>query len=48
VRALYVGRRQHAAWTSSPRAVLAGALYAGLIVTLALGMYATHVPQDRL
>ena len=48
VRALYVGRRQHAAWTSPVRTVLGAAVYAGLIVTLALGMYATHVPQDRL
>ena len=48
VRALYVGRRQGAAWTSPVRSVLGAAVYAGLIVTLALGMYATHLPQDRL
>jgi Zn-dependent protease len=48
VRALYVGRRQQAAWTSPVRAVLGGAVYFGLIVTLALGLYATHLPQDRL
>jgi Zn-dependent protease len=30
------------------RAVMGGALYAALIVTLAVGMFAAHVPQDRL
>ena len=48
VRALYVGQRQNADWTSPGRAVLGGAVYVGLIATLVLGMYATHVPQDRL
>lgn len=48
VRALNVGRRQHAAWTSTARTVLGGAVYAGLIASLVLGMVATHVPQDRL
>jgi Zn-dependent protease len=47
VRALHAGR-QNTAWASPVRAAVAGAIYATLIVTLALGMYATHVPQDRL
>jgi Zn-dependent protease len=48
VRALWIGRRQGAAWTSPVRAVAATLVYGGLIVTLALGMVATHLPQDRL
>jgi Zn-dependent protease len=48
VRALWVGRRQGAAWTSPVRAVAATVVYGGLVVTLALGMVATHLPQDRL
>ncbi|MEO5575401.1 MAG: site-2 protease family protein, partial [Gaiellaceae bacterium] len=48
LKALRYGRRDHVAWASSSRLAGGGVLYVGMIVAFALGMLATHLPQDRL
>jgi Zn-dependent protease len=48
VKALRYGSRERAAWAPQWRVAASTVVYGGLIVTLALGMWATHVPQDRL
>jgi len=48
VKALRYGSRERAPWAPQWRAAVSSAVYLGLIASLALGMWATHVPQDRL
>lgn len=48
VKALRYGSRERAPWAPQWRVAASAIVYGGLIVTLALGMWATHVPQDRL
>jgi Zn-dependent protease len=48
VKALRYGSREHAPWAPQWRVAASAIVYGGLIVTLALGMWASHVPQDRL
>ncbi len=48
VKALRLGHRERVAWAPAWRLVAGAAVYGGLIATLALGMVAAHVPQDRL
>jgi Zn-dependent protease len=48
VKALRYGSREHAPWAPQWRVAASVLVYGGLIATLALGMWATHVPQDRL
>ena len=48
VKALRFGHRERVAWAPAWRVVAGGVVYGGLIATLALGMVAAHVPQDRL
>ena len=48
VKALRYGRREHAPWAPAWRVPASAAVYFGLALALALGMLATHVPQDRL
>lgn len=48
IKALRLGNREHAPWSSPARVVTSGVLYGGLILALVLGMLAAHVPQDRL
>jgi Zn-dependent protease len=48
VKALRLGHRERLAWAPAWRLVVGGAVYAGLVAALALGMLGAHVPQDRL
>ena len=48
VKALRAGHRERVAWAPAWRLVAGGAVYLGLIAALAYGMYASHLPQDRL
>jgi Zn-dependent protease len=48
VKALRYGARERAPWAPQWRVAASAIVYGGLIVTLALGMWATHIPQDRL
>ena len=48
IKALRYGQREHVPWSSPARIGIAGLLYGGMIVGFALGMVATHFPQDRL
>jgi Zn-dependent protease len=48
VKALRYGSRERAPWAPQWRVATSAVVYGGLIATLALGMWATHVPQDRL
>ena len=48
IKALRYGQREHVPWSSPKRIGIAGLLYGGMIVGFALGMLATHFPQDRL
>src|SRR5688572_27962684 len=48
VKALRLGHRQRVACAPAWRVAAGAIVYGGLIATLALGMVAAHVPQDRL
>ena len=48
IKALRYGQREHVPWSSPARIGIASLLYGGMIVGFALGMLATHFPQDRL
>jgi Zn-dependent protease len=48
VKALRVGQRERVTWSSPVRALGSVVIYGGLALSLALAMFATHVPQDRL
>jgi Zn-dependent protease len=48
VKALRLGHRERVAWAPAWRVAAGAIVYGGLIATLALGMVAAHVPQDRL
>ncbi len=48
VKALRLGHREHVAWAPAWRVGAGAIIYGGLIATLALGMVAAHIPQDRL
>lgn len=48
VKALRLGHRERVAWAPAWRVGASAAVYGGLIGLLALAMYLSHVPQDRL
>jgi Zn-dependent protease len=48
VKALRYGSRERAPWAPQWRVATSAIVYGGLIASLALGMWATHIPQDRL
>ena len=48
IKALRLGHREHARWAPAWRVAASVVVYGGLIGALALAMYASHVPQDRL
>ena len=48
IKALRYGQREHVPWSSTARIGIASLIYGGMIVAFALGMLATHFPQDRL
>jgi Zn-dependent protease len=48
VKALRAGRREGLTWAPAWRLVAGSVVYGGLIAALAYGMYASHLPQDRL
>ena len=48
LRALRLGNREHAPWSSPARLAAGSLIYTGLVVLLILGMVATHVEQNRL
>jgi Zn-dependent protease len=48
VKALRAGNRERVPWSSPVRVAVGGALYGGLVLALVAGMFASHLPQDRL
>ena len=48
LKALRLGHRERVAWAPAWRVAAGAIVYGGLIATLALGMVAAHIPQDRL
>ena len=48
VKALRYGSRERAPWAPAWRVPVSAVVYFGLAAALAVGMWAAHVPQDRL
>ncbi|HWH06620.1 MAG TPA: site-2 protease family protein [Gaiellaceae bacterium] len=48
VKALRYGARERAPWAPRWRVPASALVYGGLVVGLALAMWASHIPQDRL
>ena len=48
LKALRYGRRERLAWAPSWRVGASALVYGALVAGLAVGMWAAHVPQDRL
>jgi Zn-dependent protease len=48
LKALRLGNRERAPWSSPARLTTGSLIYTGLVVLLVLGMVATHVEQNRL
>lgn len=48
VKALRLGHRERVSWAPAWRLVGGAVVYGGLVVALALGMWGSHLPQDRL